>query len=386
MKILVVCTRMPAANKNGDQVLSYHRLCYLAQRHTVHVLCFSPGDNELERRVLEMLGIVVHTVPWQLNYAAWFLFKALFNNSIPFQCAFYTSFSFQRLFDKVIKEFNPDVLCLVTIRTACNIKFFKGPLYIDLVDSMGLNYERRSNAAKGIKRFFFKIESQRALSFERSIVLRAQKSFLVSSLDKVYIGLQNISVLPLGIDLRRFVRSPKIPGDCVVIIFSGNMFYGPNIEAVLWFVKWCWHEIKLKVPGVKLMIAGSNPIKAIKKLESDASIEVTGRVESMATVLNASQVSIAPMQSGSGMQFKILEAMACGVPVVATSIGLGAIGAVPGQNILIGDRPEDFIRQVLKLLKEPDYRLNIAEAGYKYVLENNSWDLINRAFSVECSL
>jgi len=385
MKILVVCPRIPAKNKNGDQVLSYHRLCHLAKSHNVHILCFSfDGDNS-DKRSLELLGIVVHQVPWRLIYAIWFSWKALFNDAIPFQCAFYTSISFQKLFSAVIRNFEPDILYSVTIRTIPNIIDFKEPLYVDLVDSMGLNFERRSNAAHGLKKFFFKIEAKRALSFERSLALKVKKSFLVSALDKEYIGLPNIVVLPLGIDFCNFFPNPQFTRD-PVIVFSGNMFYSPNIEAVLWFIRWCWQAIKLNVPGVKLVIVGSNPAPSIKKLELDARIKVTGRVESMAKVLNSSQVAIAPMQSGSGMQFKVLEAMACSVPVVATTVGLGGIGAVPGRDILIGDTPEDFIRLVVKLLKDPIYRLSIAEAGCEYALKNNQWNVINKIFSFECDL
>lgn len=386
MKILAVCPRIPAAKKNGDQVLSYHRLAFLAEKHTVQVLCFAPANNDdSDKSALEALGITVHTVSWRLVDALWFGLMALFDSSVPLQCGYYTSHELRRKFRKILQDFNPDAVYVVTVRPLCNIVASKKPLYIDLVDSMGLNFSRRRDAARGLKRVFLTIESARVLEFERKVAQQASRCFVVSDLDRVYIGEDTVSVLPLGIDLSHFQQTHVFDQEPIVV-FSGNMFYQPNVEAALWFVSCCWQAVKARVPEARLVIAGSNPTPSIKALAVDSSITVTGRVESMAAVLNASQVAIAPMQSGSGMQFKVLEAMACAVPVVATTIGLGDIKAIAGQNILIGNTPEAVVDLVVALLKDASKREKIGMAGNHFVLANHQWDVINKRFSEACNL
>lgn len=386
MNILAVCPRIPAAKKNGDQVLSYHRLAFLTQKHAVQVLCFAPDKHDdSDKRALEALGITVHTVPWRLVDALWFGLMALFDSSVPLQCGFYTSHALRREFRKILQDFNPDAVYAVTVRPLCNISASKKPLYVDLVDSMGLNFSRRRDAARGLKRVLLAVESERVLEFERKVAQQATRSFVVSDLDRIYIGEDKVSVLPLGIDLSHFQQNHTFDQDAIVV-FSGNMFYQPNVEAALWFVNCCWQAVKARVPEARLVIAGSNPTPSIKELALDSSITVTGRVESMAAVLNASQVAIAPMQSGSGMQFKVLEAMACAVPVVATTIGLGDIKAIANQDILIGDTPEAIVKLVVGLLKDAIKRVKVGEAGYRYVLANHQWDVINERFARACGL
>lgn len=386
MKILAVCARIPAAQKKGEQVLSFNRLTFLAKRHTVQVLCFAPDTKDVaDKLALEALGITVHTVPWCVANALWIVMMSLFDSSKPLQCAFYTSNAFHRLFDNILRAFNPDAVYVTTVRPLGNISDSEKPLYIDMVDSMGLNFARRRDAARGLNRVLLAVEAERVKVFERKIAQKSNQSFVVSNIDRTYIGVDKVSVLPLGIDLRHFQRTHTFDQEPIVV-FSGNMFYQPNVEAASWFVSCCWQAIKALVPEARLVIAGSNPAPRIRELAADSSITVTGRVESMAAVLNASRVAIAPMQSGSGMQFKVLEAMACAVPVVATTIGLGDIKAIANQDILIGDTPEAIVKLVVALLQDASKRVKVGEAGYRYVLANHQWDVINERFSRACGL
>jgi len=385
MKILALCTRIPAKNKNGDQVLAFNRLTFLAKNHSIELISFCKSQDSNDLLALEALGIKVSLIKWTLINFLWTALKALFDRSLPFQCAFYSSIDFKNACNKKILEFNPDLIYSVTVRPLSNIEHLTNDLLVDMVDSLGLNFSRRIASSKGLKKLFFKIETKRITLYERQIARRSRISFVVSELDRAYIGQRNVAVLPLGIDLNEFSRI-NISSLGPSIIFSGNMFYGPNIEAVLWFVKNCWVTIKNLNNDVQFFIAGSNPAPAIVALASDRRITVTGRVNSMAEMLNKSQISIAPMRSGSGMQFKILEAMACALPVVASRVGLGDIKAVNNDQILVRDKPEDFIASVIRLLQDKRYRTGIGQAGYLYVLENHNWATINEIFSEKCKL
>ena len=155
----------------------------------------------------------------------------------------------------------------------------------------------------------------------------------------------------------------------------------PNIEAVIWFYENCWKIIIKKLPHTKFVIAGRNPSLKIKKLNNEKNITVTGEVSSIIDVLKESKVSIAPMISGSGMQFKVLESMSESIPVVATEIGLGDLKSVIGRDILVSNDPLEFSDYVIRLLLDDKFCQKIGENGKKYLLKNHSYEVLNEKFA-----
>lgn len=383
MKILTISPRIPSDGKKGDQVLSFHRLAYLARNHQIRLICYGDIEKDLEAKLkLESLGISVSLIPWKRSVAIVNTLLSIFRRETPIQCAVYSSQSFKDFFDKTLYEFEPDIVYAVTIRSLENVRAYSGPMIVDLIDSMGLNFSRRIRNAGGLKKFMLQIECRRVKAFETNVAESANLSFVVSSIDKEAIGNDKINVIPLGIDIQQFTRNPSKHVD-PVIIFTGNMNYKPNVDAVLWFHEHCWDKLKMALPRCSWVIAGSNPTAEVVALSSDSGITVTGRVKSLATLINAADVSIAPMQSGSGMQFKILEAMACGVPVVATTLGFGDIKAQAGRDIFLADTPDKFIEFVLSLLQSRELRFNIGNAGWEYVNLHHTWNSINQQFETQ---
>lgn len=388
MKILAISGRIPAIDKNGDQVISYFRLMYLARDNKIELICLGDRGNAEDlrsARVLEEAGIVVHLVRPSRATSALQLLRALADGSMPFQCAYFRSPRFRKVYQQVFSRFAPDALYAVMIRILPNAGDYQGHLFVDMVDSMGLNFGRRATMQRGLKGWLLGIEARRVATYEKAVAERADKCFVVSSIDQQAIGSDHVRVLPLGIDVQRF-NKPQEPATEPLIAFTGNMFYQPNVDAILWFAEHCWPAIKDAVPGVHLVIVGNRPQPSVVALGKDPAIDVMGRVPSVAAILKTAAVAVAPMRSGSGMQFKILEAMACGVPVVATTIGQGDIGCVAGADILVRDTGAEFAQDVVALLQDAALRRKIGDAGYQYVQENHSWDAINQQFARACEL
>lgn len=389
MKILALSARIPAVERNGDQVISYFRITHLARTHQVELICF--GNRAIAQDLtaiakLEAAGIVVHLVAWKRWVAAWQVLRALPDPSMPLQSAYFRSAHLARTFDAVRARFAPDALYVVMIRIMPNIAHYSGPLFVEMVDSMGLNFGRRAGMERGLKGGVLALEAKRVARYEQAIAERADRSFVVSRIDQQSLGSDRVSVLPLGVDVERFCKGAQ-PALAPIVAFTGNMFYQPNADAVLWFAQHCWPAIKAAVPGVRLRIAGNRPQERVVALGNhDLGIEVMGRVDSVAAVLQGAAVAVAPMRSGSGMQFKILEAMACGVPVVATSLGQGDIGCTAGADLLVADTPQAFAEQVIALLKSPQLRSQVGDAGWRYLQSNHSWDAINQQFAQACRL
>lgn len=389
MRILAISGRIPAVDRNGDQVISFFRLTHLAVHNTVELVCFgdrSKAEDRAAATVLERHGIVVHLIGWRMSVAALQVLKAVPDRGMPFQCAYFRSPAFAAAVRVVMARFSPDVLYSVMIRILPNADDYRGRLFVDMVDSMGLNFGRRAGMQSGLKGWFLGLEARRVAAFEKLMAERAERSYVVSRIDQQAIGSSHVGVLPLGIDMRRFEPNPT-PVTAPLLAFTGNMFYQPNVDAVLWFHEHCWPAVKAAIPGVRMVVVGNAPQPSVVALgKQDAAIEVMGRVPSVAAILKTAAVAIAPMRSGSGMQFKILEAMACAVPVVATTIGLGDIGARAGSDIVICDSGKDFAAEVIDLLRSPTRREAIGRAGMRYVEQHHSWDAINGTFVDECGL
>ncbi|MBT9138511.1 MAG: N-acetyl-alpha-D-glucosaminyl L-malate synthase [Syntrophomonadaceae bacterium] len=381
MKILFVTPRFPYPPLKGDQVVPYHRLRILSQRHEITLFSLYEKEDELAGLDnLKPFCKAIHTVrlpQWRsvMNVAL----KGPFT-SLPLQALYYWFNAFKKRIDELLAENSFDLIHAYMLRVAPYLSDVSAPKVLELIDSMQLNLERRVAMERIPKRWLFQEELRRIVHYERNIGDYFDQMIVVSEKDRALIPNKKVRVIPNGVDTELFKPQSKESKE-PAIVFSGNMGYFPNESAVIWFVEKCFRRIKKEIPDAKLVIAGNNPSSKIKKLGDNLSIFVTGFVESMVDELNKAQVAIAPMQSGSGMQFKILEAMSCNLPVVTTTLGLGDIKARPGEEICVADTAEDFAETVVTLIKSPEMADRIGRKAREFVMHNHSWE--NAASQVE---
>ncbi|MBA2123511.1 hypothetical protein B9J78_00975 [bacterium Unc6] len=381
MKILFITPRFPYPPLKGDQAVPYHRLRILNRRHEITLLSLYDKEDELAGLDnLKPFCKAIHTVrlpQWRsvMNVAL----KGPFT-SLPLQALYYWSNAFKKRIDELLAENSFDLIHAYMLRVAPYLSDVSAPKVLELIDSMQLNLERRVAMERIPKRWLFQEELRRIVHYERNIGDYFDQMIVVSEKDRALIPNKKVRVIPNGVDTELFKPQSKESKE-PAIVFSGNMGYFPNESAVIWFVEKCFRRIKKEIPDAKLVIAGNNPSSKIKKLGDNLSIFVTGFVESMVDELNKAQVAIAPMQSGSGMQFKILEAMSCNLPVVTTTLGLGDIKARPGEEICVADTAEDFAETVVTLIKSPEMADRIGRKAREFVMHNHSWE--NAASQVE---
>jgi glycosyltransferase involved in cell wall biosynthesis len=186
-----------------------------------------------------------------------------------------------------------------------------------------------------------------------------------------------ISVLPNGVDQEYFKPNPDIPKEPETLVFSGKMSYHANISMVKYLVNEIMPLIWLRRPHVRLLVVGKDPSPEIKRMAENPLIEVTGTVPDIRPFLWKSTIAVAPLVYGAGIQNKILEAMAVGLPVVTTSKALLSLGAAPGRNVLTGDTADEFSASVLRLLDNPEWGHHVGEAGRLFVWDNHDWGRIS---------
>ena len=187
----------------------------------------------------------------------------------------------------------------------------------------------------------------------------------------------SISILSNGVDHDHFHPNPGFTRDPDTLIFSGKMSYHANISMVKYLANDIMPLVWQRRPNVRLLVVGKDPTPDVKKLAKNPQIQVTGTVTDIRPFLWKSMISVAPLIYGAGVQNKILESMAVGLPVVTTSKALLALNVTPAREVMIGDTPEEFSEKVIYLLDNPKIRQKIGQAGRTYVQENHDWRRIS---------
>ena len=375
MKILFITPRIPLPSSKGDQVITYNRLRTLSKYHEITLFSFYENDREIENlEIIRPYCAAIHLakIPKWMSYVN-VAIKGLFNN-LPLQVLYYRSYRFEKALNRLIEANHFDVIHTYLLRLAPYLEGISTTKVLELIDSMQLNLSRKLEMETFPMTLLYREEFRRIKRYEEQIGNSFDHMIVVAETDRKLIPSDNVSVIPIGVDITHFHPIERGVGTATVI-FTGNMDYSPNIHAVLWFVNNCYEGILKQIPKMKFIIAGGNPSQKLINLSKQyPSIVVTGFVESIAQYLNNASLSIAPMQSGSGMQIKILEAMASGLPVVSTTLGLGSIRATPGREIVIANTPEAFIKAVVFLIQDDKQAQKIGSNAREYVMNNHSWE------------
>jgi len=379
MRLLIAAPRFPWPLDKGDRLTVHNLVRHLSRRHSVALVCFlEPGQDPAWVERLEGVAERVEVVP--LGRAAAYGRTALgLASRRPLQVHYYRSPAMARRLRMVIEEFRPDLVYAHTIRMAEYLAHHRpGPGILAMQISMALNYGRLARFSRSpLRRAAYGLEAGRARRYERGVAARFDRCLLISETDVGALGLPrpaNIVINPHGVDFDYFTPSPGAAVEEGLIIFSGNMAYGPNSDAVEWFATEMLPLVRRRVPGARLAVVGADPPRRLLDLAADPAIEVTGRVPDLRPYLERAAVGIDPLRVGAGLQNKVLEGMSMGLPMVITSVANEGIGAVPGDEVLVADDPPAFAAAVARLLEDPGLGREIGARARLLIEERWSWE------------
>lgn len=376
MKVLFISARFPYPPLRGDQVRAYHQLRLLGSKHQITLFSLTDIPVSAEaRQTIESFCERVVTFPLRKPRMVISLLSKIFS-TYPLQTAIYQIPDLQKAIRHVLETQGYDLVHIQLARMAPYVENeVSVPRVIDLIDALSLNMERRYYHDRGPLKWMAFLEWKRMQQYERIICQKFDHVTVVSPVDAQTIGsYPNLTININGVDLSRllFSNGEREP---YTIIFSGNMGYFPNVNAVLWFSQQVLPHIKAAIPQVKFYIVGARPAQEIQQLaKHNANIVVTGFVDDLSVFLQRAGVAVAPMNAGSGQQFKVIEAMACGTPVVTTSKVLNSIEAVDGEHLLVADNADIFARQVIKLLQDSNLAGTLALNARRLVEEKYAWE------------
>lgn len=374
MRVLFVCPRWPFPVRKGDQVVAYQRLRTLSRDHEITLVSFA--DRPLTADELAPVArfckavYVVRTTKWERAAAA---AMSLLRRDVPLQVAYYESEQFTGLVHHLLSSGEFDVVHSLLLRLAPALEEFAGRVVLELVDSMELNFRRQLEVThRPWRRLVMKEEHSRLLRYEARAAKQFPHRTAVSELDKAQLGEETL-VVPNGVVVP--AELPKADERAPLrLVFHGNLAYHANGAAVAWLMEHVWPQVKARCPAAELWVVGAHPSPWMERLNGQLGVTVTGDVPSVPDVLRACSVALAPMRSGSGIQNKVLEAMAAGLPVVATSFATGGLGEEGRGAMLVSDDANTYAAQILRLLADTDLRASLGRAGFRYVARHHSWE------------
>jgi sugar transferase (PEP-CTERM/EpsH1 system associated) len=366
MNILFLSQRVPYPPNKGDKLRSFNEIKFLSQRHNISLACLADTPEDLQyKSELKDYCQSVDIVSRPLYRTKAQAFFSLFSN-VPLTLPYFYSRKLQSIVNRRLQE---DIYDLI----------FDIPRVIDFVDVDSEKWSQYALHAKFPLRYVYRLESKRLRRYEVSIATTFHHCFFVSEKEAgdfrnlVYPGVE-ITAISNGVNSDMFHPSSK-PYDSTSLVFTGAMDYFANVETVLYFVHHILPHIQEAVPNLTFYIVGRDPTEELQQLgKNHKNIIVTGYVDEVQPYVQQSAVFVAPMRIARGIQNKILEAMAMGVPVVTTSLGFEGITAMPGKDIFVEDQPERFAKQVIQLMKDSDSRKTVALNARKTVEENYNWD------------
>lgn len=386
MKIAYVVPYVP----NLIRTRPYNLILQLAALgHEVTV--FTLGSGAQDQRDVEALRSRVARVVYQEQPAWYSLWNSL--KTVPSRRPLQTVYSWNpRLANQLVDLLRVpgtfDVVHVEHLRGSYYGQYVKSklphvPVVWDSVDCISYLFEQASAHRTGgvFGRFITRFELGRTRRMEGKLVGEFDHVLVTSETDrKALLDLASpaskpapISVLPNGVDLDFFHPNPEVQREAETLVFSGKMSYHANVSMVKFLSAEIMPRVWANKPEVRLVIVGKDPTPEVRALGADPRITVTGTVDDIRPYLWRATLAVVPLVYGAGIQNKILEAMACGTPVVTTSKTLSSLGVTPGKELVAADGADEFALAVLNLLDDQGRQMEIGRAGAGYVNVHHSW-------------
>jgi polysaccharide biosynthesis protein PslH len=375
MKIFVLLSRVPYPLDKGDKLRAYHQINHLSQNHEVFVCCLT--DSPVHQDAVSELSkicqslVIIPLKKWQI-YAS--LFLGMFSDK-PFQVHYFFQKQAKRKIDEHLNQFQPDRIFSQLIRVSEYVKdrheYIK---VLDYMDALSKGVGRRVEKVNLFLRPFFRAEHRRLVAYENIIFEYFERKVIISKQDRNLIfhpEREQIAIIPNGVDTDFF--KPNSPAEkSYDLAFHGNMGYPPNIDAALFLANEILPIVLKKLPKTKLLISGASPAEEIKSLESE-NIHVSGWVDDVRETYRSAKIFVAPMRIGTGLQNKLLEAMAMRLPCVTTTLANNALGALPEKEIMVAENANALAESMIDLLTHEDKADALAEQGQAFILRNYDW-------------
>jgi len=375
-KLIVITSRFPFPLDKGDKLRAFHQIKQLAKTQEIHLISLTTQKiTEKQKAELEKYCKTISLFKLNKYKMVLNLFIAIFSKK-PFQVAYFYSGNIHKKINHLIRKINPNHIYCQLIRCADYVKEeYDIPKTIDYMDVLSKGVERRVTTAPFYLKKVLKMEAERLKIYESVLYEYFDFHSIISVQDQELIyhnERENIAIIPNGIDCYYFSEDKNYEKK-YTLLFNGNMQYEPNVKSAVYIAKEILPLIHKTKPEVNLLISGTTPTKEILQLQTNK-ITVSGWMDDIRDAYNSAEIFIAPMQIGTGLQNKLLEAMAMNMPCVTSKLANNALNASPNKQILIGNSKEEYAQLIIDLLENETLKNEISENGKKFVSSTFDWE------------
>ena len=374
MRILFVTSRSPFSPTRGDTLRAYHQIRLLSQRHDLTLVAPLNGDS-VRAREPAAWEFRCDTVDlrWSRTAGLVQLLRAPFS-ALPIQVLYVYPPDTSSVVSRLVSTRRFDLVHIQLVRMGPVADVVDVPCVLDYQDAFSLNAERRARLGPGWWSYALRIEAARVRRYERELSRKVTFGTVTSADDMNAMGNpSNCVVIPNGVDLDAFRFRQHRPA-CSEIVFTGRMSYYPNADAAEWFATGILPRIRATVPDARFVIAGADPPQRVRRLSGLPGVTVTGYVRSIYDPLAGAAVAVAPLRCATGIQNKVLEAMATGTPVVSTPDAVRGIEVTSGRHLMVAQTEEEFAAHVRRLLQDRSFADRMARQARALVESRHTWE------------
>lgn len=378
MKIFVLLPRFPYPLEKGDKLRAFNQIKHLAKNHEIHLCAIN--DVQLRETDIEALRPFCESIHVLDNSRLRIVLGIMsaFVTGKPLQVGYFYNRKAHRKINSLLRDIQPDHIYCQLIRVADYVKAQAIAKTLDYQDVFSKGAERRSKTAAFFLRPVLRFEYKRLLKYEREIFDWFDNKTIISVPDRDLIphpDKDEIAVVINGVDTDFF--QPLDIEKEYDIVFTGNMGYAPNVNAAEYLAGEILPLVHQKRPGTTLTLAGATPHPRVQAL-ANQHIKVTGWVEDIRECYAKARIFIAPMKIGTGLQNKLLEAMAMKIPSITSPLANQALNARHGEEILVGEKAAEFAELIIDVLDHPQLAGKLADNGHLFVHKNYNWSAATR--------
>jgi len=385
MKILFLTYDLPYPLNSGGKIRAHYLIKGLAKHHQITLFSYYRDEDQKKylpqlKKHCQKIYLFKRKKPW-----SWQNILRSFSTYLPFPAATYYSPQLEKALQKELENEKYDLV---------HFESFYPALYLPVVKKRGIKtvmgnenieyqvYQRFTDSLGFFPfRWLLKLEVLKIRLFEERLWRLADVNLALSGEDAAVLEKairKDVPIIPNGVDLTA-IKKVKKPRGGKNLLFIGTLIYPANSDAIKHFLKKIYPEIKRKFPDVKFILVSWHKPRWLEKYLTDSSIVlIQDKKTQVGKLLGAGDVFVAPIRVASGTNIKVLEAMAAGLPVVTTSVGIEGIKAKPDREVLVGDNPADFTSQVVELLKNKEKQQKLSKSGRLLVERLYNWAEISQ--------
>lgn len=380
-RVLYITHRAPWPPDRGDRIRTWNILKFLNVAADVDLICLADEKVTSETRraledVTDRLAFVPHTGKRRLVRAALSLLSGHTATEGLFE---------SRMVRSIVRQWSLNTTYTAALASSSGIARYVlppdlkvcGRVWIDLIDVDSQKWLDYSSSGRFPMASVYGLEGRRLRQLESDLANRVDRLLVVSpaerELFRTFCPQAPVQAIGNGVDTDYFAPLPTetVPQSCV---FVGVLDYLPNSDAVQWFCREVWPRVRQRFPNAAFRIVGKNPTSDVQELQRLPGVEVIGPVPDVRPWLHQSECVVVPLRIARGVQNKVLEAMACGRPVVCSPSPLKGLAVEPGLHLLQADTPDEWVQQITDVFTNRCRADELGLAASAWVQLNHRWN------------